>query len=290
MAGEGSLSVKTALAARKVKGAWTLKRLLYLLDSLAKYDMNVEKKQKNYGWASTWFALASIASLVILAFLEFDILGYAAAFFALLFIVFLVLHNSYSKKDLSNDFREYLIPLLKLLSGDIEERSKIALNMDLGKLKDKKYSKGAKNLTPNTPYTKMTLEQFERPLVTMATRLRDGNRLLMERFESLTIVTKSKKNPRGKTKTKIKYKRTVSTRMKLVVNPRVYLVRKNIVRPAGAQVSAKAGAKRITIDMKLAEKGGLDVATKPDSTIKQIAFLYSCIAPSKRYGGDNRVP
>lgn len=286
MAGEGSLSVETALAAKKVKGAWSIKRILYLLDSLAKYDINVEKKQKNYGWVSGLFALGAFATFMLWVFLEFDIIGYAAVAFVLLFVFFLVLYNSYMKKDLPNDFREYLIPLLKLLSGDIADKSKIALNMDLAKLRNKKYSKGAKNLTPNTPYTKMTLEQFERPLVTMAIHLHDGNRLLMERFESLTVVTKSKKNPRGKTKTKEKIKKRVFTRMKLAVNGKVYAVRKKITNPYGAKVIAKTGTNRITLDMKLAEKGGLDIGMKPDSSIKQIAFLYSCIAPVKR--GDNR--
>jgi hypothetical protein len=118
----------------------------------------------------------------------------------------------------------------------------------------------------------------------MTIHLRDGNRLLMERFETLTVITKSKKNPRGKTKTKAKSKRRVFTRMKLAVNAKAYAVRKNIQSPAGAQVIAKAGTKRITLAMKLAEKGDLNSGMKPDSSIKQIAFLYSCIAPVKRGG------
>jgi hypothetical protein len=290
MAGGGSLSVETALAAKKVKGSWTLKRLLYLLDSLAKYDIHVEKKRKNYGWASAVFALASIASLIIWGFLEFDMLGYATLVFGLLFVFSMIAYNGYSKKDLPNDFREYLIPLLKLLSGDIEERSKIALNMDIAKLQNEKYSKGKKSLAPKAPYNKMTLERFERPLVTMALHLRDGNRLLMERFESLTVITKSKKNPRGKTKTKAKYKKTVSTRMRLAVNGKVYAALKTSAKAAGAGISAKMGANRITLDLKMAEKGGVDIGMKPDLSISQIGLLYSRIAPAKRYRGDNRVP
>lgn len=288
MAGEGSLSVETALAARKVKGAWTLKRLLYLLDALAKYDIQVEKKKNKSGGAMALFVVASIATGIIWAVVEYDPFAYVAVVFALLFVFFLISYKAYSKKDIPNDFREYLIPLLRLLSGDIEERSKIALNMDIEQLQNKKYSMGVKSWPPKAPYNKITSERFERPLVTMAIHLRDGNRLLMERFESLTVITKKKKNPRGKTKTKEKYKRRVFTRMKLAVNGRVYAVRKNFTNPAGAQVSAKAGKNRITIDMKLAEKGGLDVAMKPDSSIKQMAFLYSCIAPINR--GDKRVP
>jgi hypothetical protein len=288
MAGEGSLSVETALAARKVKGAWTLKRLLYLLDSLEKYDLHVEKKQKTYAWAAGVSALLAVLMFMLWVFMEFDTLGETASVLAMLFVVLLIINRSYSKKDLPNDFREYLIPLLKLLSGDIADKSKIALNMDVALLKDKKYSQGAKALPPRAPYNKITLERFERPLMTMAIHLHDGNRLLMERFESMTVVTKSKKNPRGKTKTKEKIKKRVFTRMKLAVNAKAYAVRKKITNPAGAQVIAKAGAKRVTIDMKLAEKGGPDIGMKPDSSITQIAFLYSCIAPVKR--GGNRVP
>jgi hypothetical protein len=288
MAGEGSLSIEPALAERKVKGAWTLKRLLYLLDSLAKYDIQVEKKRNKSGWAMALFALGGIASGISCVVFEYVPLLYPMSIFAALFVFSWIAYSSYSKKDIPNDFREYLIPLLGLLSGDIADKSKIALNMDIAQLKNKKYSKGAKSLPPRAPYNKTTLERFERPLMTMAIHLHDGNRLLMERFESLTVIIKSKKNPRGKTKTKEKFKRRVFTRMKLAVNGRAYAVRKKIANPAGAQVVAKKGANRITIDMKLAEKGGLDTGMKPDSSIKQIAFLYSCIAPVKR--GDNRAP
>lgn len=290
MAGERSLSVETALAAKKVKGAWTLKRLLYLLDSLSKYDIQMEKKRNKSGWAAAMFLIASIVTGIMWSVLEYDVLGYAAIVFILLFAFSLISYNAYLKKELPDDFREYLIPLLKLLSGDIKKRSKIALNMDIAQLRNKKYSKGAHDLPIKAPYNKITLERFERTLVTIAFHLRDGNRLLMERVEELTVIIKRKRNPRGKTKIKEKCKKRVFTRMKLAVNRRAYAVRKTFADPAGAQVSAKAGKNRITIDMKLAEKGGLDVAMKPDSTIKQIAFLYSCIAPAKRNRGDNRIP
>lgn len=289
MAGEGSLSVNTAVAAKKVKGAWTLKRLLYLLDMLEKYDTQVEKKQGRSGWAAALCFIASIVDVIIWNISEIDAVGYLSLVFLLLFAYFLILYRGYVKKDLPNDFREYLIPLLKLLSGDIGDRSKIAVNMDIAQLRRKEYSNGVKTEPHNAPYYKITSELFERPLMTVAIHLQDGNRILMERFESLTVVIKKKKNPRGKIKTKEKTKRRVLTRMRLVVNPRVYAVRKNIAAPAGTLVSAKAGAKRVTLDMRFAEKGGSDVGMKPALFIRQIAFLYSCISPVKRNRGDNRI-
>lgn len=290
MAGEGSLSVNTAIESRKVKGAWTLKRLLYLLDMLEKYDTQVEKKQGRSGWAAALCCLAAIVDGIIWIISEIDSVGYMALVFALLFSYFLISYRGYVKKDLPDDFRKYLIPLLKLLSADIKERSKIALKLDIAQLRIKEYSAGVVTLPVKAPYYNITSEMFARPLMTMAIQLRDGNRLLMERSESLTVVTKKKKNPRGKIKTKEKIKKRVLTRLKLAVNPRVYSVRKTFNPPAGVQVAAKAGARRITIDMRYAEKGWLDIGMKPGSSIKQIAFLYSCIAPSKRYRGDNRVP
>ncbi|MBF0293109.1 MAG: hypothetical protein HQK86_13235 [Nitrospinae bacterium] len=289
MAGEGSLSVNTAVATKKVKGAWTLKRLLYLLDMLEKYDTQVEKKQSRSGWAAAFCFIASIVDVIIWNISEIDAVGYLSLIFLLLFVYFLISYRGCVKKDLPNDFRDYLIPLLKLLSADIEDRSKIALNMDIAQLRRKEYSSGVKTEPHNAPYYKITSELFERPLMTLAIHLRDGNRILMERFESLTVVVKKKKNPRGKIKTKEKIKRRVLTRMRLVVNPRVYAVRKNILTPAGTLVSSKAGAKRVTLDMRFAEKGGSEVGMKPALSIRQIAFLYSCIAPAKRNRGDNRI-
>lgn len=290
MAGEGSLSVETALAAKKVRGAWTIKRLLYLLDSLAKYDRQVENGRKKSGWAAGLSFAAAIISAIMWGALEVDAIGYLPPVFTLLAVYFLISYKGYVKKDIPNDFREYLIPLLNLLSGDIKDRSRIALKLDIAQLQRKEYSKGVKTLPHNAPYYSITSERFERPLMTVAIHLRDGNRLLIERFEIVTVVTKKKKNPRGKYKTKEKYKRRVVTSMRLSVNPRAYAVQKNITAPSGAQVSAKAGARRIAIDMKFAEKGGLDVGRRAGPTISQIAFLYSCIAPVKRNRGDNRVP
>ncbi len=282
MAGEGSVSVNAALSGKMIKGAWTLKRLIYLLDSLAKYDMQVEKKRKKSGWTAALFFITSVAGGITWLIYEIDAIGYAAIFFALLFVFFLISYYGYSKKDIPNDFREYLIPLLKLLSGDIKDKSKIALKMDIAQLQNKEYSKGAQALPLRGPYYDITSERFERKLMTLAIHLRDGNRLLMERFESLTVVNKSKKNPRGKTKTKTKYKRTVSTQVRLAVNPRVYSVRKTASDAGGVSVSVKPGRKRIALDLKFREKGGLDASMKAGSAIRQIAVLYSRLAPAKR--------
>lgn len=282
MAGEGSVSVNAALSGKMVKGAWTLKRLLYLLDSLAKYDMQVEKKREKSGWTAALFFTASVAGGITWIIYEIDAIGYAAIFSALLFVLFLVSYNGYLKKELPDDFRDYLIPLLKLLSGDIKEKSKIALKMDIAQLQKQEYSKGAQALPLHGPYYDITSERFERKLMTLAIHLRDGNRLLMERFESLTVVNKSKKNPRGKHKTKTKYKRAVSTRVKLAVNPRVYSVRKTASDAGGERVSVKPGRKRMALDLKFTEKGGLDAAMKAGSAIRQIAVLYSRLAPAKR--------
>ena len=282
MAGEGSLSINTALAAQKVKGAWTINRLLYLLGELAKYDTQVEKKRKKSGWIAALFLIASIASGITWIISEIDAIGYAAIFFLTLFIFFWFLYNGYLKKDLPGDFLEYLIPLLKLLSGDIKNKSKIALNMDIAQLQNKEYSKGVQILPHTAPYYKITSERFERKLMTMAIQLRDGNRLLMERFESLTVVNKNKKNPRGKYKTKAKYKRAVSTWVRLAVNPRVYSVRKTAPDAGGQRVSVKPGRKRIALDLKFREKGGLDAVMKPGPAIRQIAVLYSRLVPAKR--------
>lgn len=282
MAGEGSVSVNAALSGKMVKGAWTLKRLLYLLDSLAKYDMEVEKKRGKSGWTAALFFTASVAGGITWIIYEIDAIGYAAIFSALLFVLFLVSYNGYLKKELPDDFRDYLIPLLKLLSGDIKDKSKIALKMDISQLQNKEYSKGVRILPVHGPYYDITSERFERKLMTLALHLRDGNRLLMERFESLTVVNKSKKNPRGKTKTKTKYKRAVSTRVKLAVNPRIYSVRKTASDAGVAQVSVKPGRKRMALDLKFTEKGGLDAAMKAGAAIRQIAVLYSRLVPAKR--------
>lgn len=290
MAGEGVLSVEAALSQKMIKGAWTLTRLLYLLDSLTRYDLDVEKKRKNAGWTSGLALAGSVLFLIGFAITEWSFMGVIAAIALLTGLVYFFIYRSRDKKDVPNDFRLYLVPLLRMLSGDIKAKSKVAIRMDIAKIQDKKYSRGSVDIPPSAPYYKITAERFERDLMTVSILLNDGNRLIIKQRECLVVITKKKKTPRGKYKTKMKYKRTVISKVRLLVTPKSYRALKPGHAGTAAQAVFKRKGRKGALELKAVEKGDGEMVSNTGLTLNQIAALYSrLVRVEKGEGGKKAV-
>jgi hypothetical protein len=217
-------------------------------------------------------------------------MGVIAGIAALTSLAYFFIYRSRDKRDIPNHFRLYLAPLLRLLSEDIQNKSKVAIRMDISRIQDKKYSRGTVDIPPSAPYYKITSEKFERDLMTVSLPLHDGNRLVISQREFLTVITKKKKTPRGKYKTKMKYKKTVVNKLRLLVTPKSYRTLKEGHAGAAASAVFKRKGRKGALELKVVEKGDGEMVSSARFALSQIAALYSRLVRVKKgRGGQEAV-
>lgn len=110
------------------------------------------------------------------------------------------------RADLSNHLRLFIVPLVTLLGDDIKPGGTLHLKMDLrgGTVKDKLTEK--KEPYKRGRYHRIVESVFVDPWLTADTVLSDGSHLHMDLSDGLRQFKKTKRNARGKIKSKTKYK------------------------------------------------------------------------------------
>jgi hypothetical protein len=147
------------------------------------------------------------------------ILGLIALIGIPVLVLGIILFVRNNLKDLNDEYRTYLKPLLMLLQDDLKPGSPIAVSFHLSPLKQKAFSQGKGPKYSKGAYPECYDHPFQRVLLALKLRLQDGNRLMIS-LNELTIETaRTKKSASGKYKTKYKYRKRLTTDFKVLVNP-----------------------------------------------------------------------
>ncbi len=205
--------VESYVQKKKIEGSWEIEKLLSVLNKLTDFDHFIEKKIKRYGWGAILLYIPAVVGFIGSFFIyeEFDLIP--IWFFAglgvlgVLGFVFLLLYFKNRNLDLSNGFRLLVAPLLQDLKDDIKAGTKIEVKIPLSEIEERI---NLKNISP--PYSKGAYHRivdhdYQRDFMWLSMRLQDGNKLTLKGNEFLKVIEKTKRNPRGKTKSKTKYKK-----------------------------------------------------------------------------------
>ena len=211
---------------RHLSGKWPFDRLLAIIDALTDYDQDVERhmaKAKNFIKAGVALLLIPIPGFFAASYFNLPwghlvcglllVLGIP---FLALGIIQLVRNES---KNLRDDYRDYLRPLLTRLADDIKPGSPIAVDLYLSPIKQKAFSKGEGPKYAKGAYHTCQDHHYERTLFSLKLRLRDTNRLLLTVHEHFVRTTRTKKAASGKSKTKFKHRKRLTYDIKTLVNP-----------------------------------------------------------------------
>lgn len=277
-------NARSLLKNRGITGSWEAADCINALSELEKIDRDAEKNGQKAFTRAALCLFVIIASFIIGA-VTTTYIFYLAPIFGMGFVIFVLIGIRYSFRDLDDGFRVYLFPLLRALSDDIKKNKKISIEMDFLPTDNKKFKKSKSDIYQKGVYHKCHDTLYERNYLKMTLPLHDGNSLVLSVRDSLIEAQMTKKNPRGKIKTKRKYKKQVMTyNIRLKVSAKKYRCKKALLEP-----NLKDNIKKV--DIKQTLKGPVLVivgAVKskrdkkiPDTitTLKLIGRLYSCIEP-----------
>lgn len=271
------------VAEKKISGQWPLSQLFSIFDTLTQYDVQLEAKVAKFK------KLATIGFIGVFISFFLTILGanvnptvLVLAILLLLIslvvgIVGLVLKSRCGKLDLQDDFRKYVRPLLESLQDDLKKDTPVSLELSLDPVEKKQFSKGKSDNYSVGVYHSCCDYYFERDFLNVKLRLNDGNRLMLTGTELLIKTSKTKRNPRGKYKTKTTYKKRVTFDVRLSVDFEKFQC-KQLPKEGEPKFYAKQSNGSPIIGVKFTEKlRGVPDSMVPDPhvTLQHLVTLYS---------------
>lgn len=219
--------------------------VLALLRPLAGCDTVADKARTPLGCTMALGIALMIAVPIIVA--QSD-LSWAAAAVPIVLIVALTIGAgllfAWTKRvDLSNNFREFVIPVLAVFREDIDHEHPVHLRLDL-----RSPTSPQKKTSESAPfaegvYYKVIDSTFVDRWMTAEAMLVDGTKLSWSITDFIRERKKTKKNPRGKHKTKTKYKKKTEIEVEVALRKKTY----ELTAPAEAEV--KSGEKRNSVRM-----------------------------------------
>ncbi len=268
---------------KKLSGQWPLTQLLSILQALSEHDVMIEAKRAS-NTKRLMFAVIGLVVGIILVFFVRD--SWPDLFFLPLALVVIlvigiiwgaILSMKYSRSDLPNEFREYLQPFLENLQDDIKPDSPVGVELMMSPVEKKEFGKGKSDKYSVGVYHSCYDHYFERDFLGLKLRLTDGNRLLLSGKELLIKTSKTKRNPRGKYKTKTKYKKRVTFDVRIIASSDAFQA-KPLPQEGEPKLYAKETNGNMVVGMKFTEKLKGDPKTmipNPLVTLQQLVTLYS---------------
>lgn len=239
--------------------------LLTLLKPLAACDAAADKSRKPLGCT---FAIAIVLTIVLCFNFPWPVLAIPLAVFLAVVLITGFLFFWTRRVDLSNNLREFVIPVLTLFREDIDRRHPFHVKLDLRPplSKDKKtgesapYQRGA--------YHKIVDSTYVDHWMTAEGVLVEGTRLWWSITDSIRERKKTKKNPRGKYKSKTKYTKKTKIEVEVGLQKKAYELRGN----AGDRV--KPGDKRHDVQIARRQRSDSLDALPPTALIDIITGVY----------------
>lgn len=263
---------KSILRNKRLKLNRPIDELLALLKPLAGCDAMADKSRTRLGCS---FGVA-IALTIAAAFA----LGAVAALVMLAITIALGYFYFWTKRiDVSNNFRQFAIPVLTVFREDIDAGHPVHLELDLAsptaaskkQLEKKPYKQGA--------YHKVIETHYLDPWMSAEARLVDGTKLSWRVTDSIRERKKTKRNARGKYKTKTKYRKKTDLEVRLGLRKKTYDV------TAVADADVTSGAKRnVVVREQEIRSASLD-PTDPRALIDLIADVYRNARVAKKEAG-----
>jgi len=211
-------AARQAIETKKISGSWNAKALLKLLGELQRWDLGVEERKKAAHKRVIGSGIAMVVSVFALfAFIIFEF-WYIGLPITIGLIVFFVMSLRAEKAlkavDVPDEYRTIIRPLLRQLSQDIDPNEKVRVECDLAGTTESK-AKGTKDIGKRS-YQSAKLTVYEDPLCHLRLPLLDGTEAVFSIDNTTHKVVGTKRNSRGKTKTKTKWKKVTTLTASLI--------------------------------------------------------------------------
>ena len=181
--------------------------------------------------------------------------------------------------DVSNNLRQFVVPVLALFREDIDPKTPVHLRVDLGKP-----THASKKTNESAPYKhgvyhKVIDTTYVDPWMTAETVLTDGTKLWWSVTDRIRERKKTKRNARGKYKTKTKYRKVTELDVQVAMKTKTY----ELARDAKAEVTSDG--KRSKVDVQRSVKMDSLDPVDPRALIDAIAGVYRAARPAQKEAG-----
>ena len=181
--------------------------------------------------------------------------------------------------DLSNNFRQFVVPVLSVFREDIDPTKPVHLELDLSSPTAKTKLQSEGQPYASGVYHKVIDSLYRDPWMTAEAVLVDGTKLTWTVTDAIRERKKTKRNPRGKYKTKTKYSKKTNLEVTLGMRKKTY----DVVAPAGAELSGDEKRSVVTVERQV-QSASLD-PIDPKALIDLVAGVYRNATLTKKEAG-----
>jgi hypothetical protein len=196
-------------AARQIGVNRPVDEVLELLRALIDFDTTIAGKRKKAGCTIPLATLASIIFFIVggNTYLFPALMIAAAVLCIAVAVAAIVLYLRFRKQDLSDNLGSAAVPFLALLHEDMNPGDSLHVDIDLRPYEIAEKKKKESDPYKKGVYYKIVDTLFVDPWFSGSVALADGTKLHWKVIEHIVKREKTKKNPRGKIKSKTKIKR-----------------------------------------------------------------------------------
>ncbi len=264
------------LKTKQVTANRPIDAVISLLQPIAAYDRIGDKMRTRFGCAAGILIVLSIAGVIAASndVPQRSVVLVLSLLAAVTAVVAIGMWAWTKGIDLSNNLRQFMLPVLSVFREDIDPKQKIQLRLDLGlptakgKLQqtNEPYSRGV--------YYKIVEAFYLDPWASAEMPLADGSILKWSIVDHIRERSQTKKNPRGKIKTKVKYTVKTHVDVELTLRSNAY----SIAQSEGERM--KQSAKKKTVRIKARHKHETLEPIDPIVFIDIVAGIYRRAIPA----------
>ena len=267
---------KRALREKKIQLDRPIAELITFLKPLAACDTMADKVRTKLGCS---FALG--IPLTIAAFF-FAVSSSWSWPYLLLAVVLITLTIAFGwfwtwtrKIDVSNNFRQFALPVLSVLREDVDPAHPVHIELDLTAPTAAQKKKSQGDPYKHGAYYKIVDSTYADDWMSVDARLVDGTKLSWHVVDTIRERQKTKRNPRGKIKTKTKYSKKSDLEVSIGLLKKTY----ELSAPAGSEMTSE-GKRNVVTMYKRVRTASLD-PIDPRALIDLVADVFRQTRPAK---------
>lgn len=260
---------KQILRDKKVELHRPIDEVLALLKPLAACDKLADKSRTKVGCSFGFGIVLAIALAIMLSNVGWSAVALVGmAIYVAAVIATGVLYAFVAKVDLSNNFREFALPVLTLFREDFDPARPIHLRLTLDPPIRKEKKTGESAPYKRGAYHKIIDSTYVDHWMTASAVLVDGTKLSWDVKDEIRERRKTKKNPRNKYKTKTKYRKKTDIEVEVAMRKKTYA----LGAPSEGAMSSdeKRNKVRVEREIRTASLDPLD----PKTLIDVVADVY----------------
>lgn len=252
--------------------------LITLLTPVASYDSVVDKMRKPLGCTGCAAVVACIPLFFFFASSDWQAWMYGVAFAAVLVVAIaaLVGWRWTNKVDLSDNLRGTALPLLNIFREDFARDEPVHLRLDLRPPTDKTKQVSVGEPYKHGAYYKVIDTMYADPWMDGEAVLQDGSAMKWSIVDSIRERKKTKRNARGKIKSKTKYTKKTKIEVSVALRTKTYAI-----TPAGDS-EIKRGEKKnvVTVERRI-RTAALD-PIHPTAFVELVANVFQRVRPAEK--------